>query len=78
MPPHIGAAPVFGMALYSAKALLAGRAGDVWGLVTENLESNCQKLVSGSRFCAVASRTAPPERRLLAIVKIPFKNARHR
>jgi pyruvate dehydrogenase (quinone) len=37
MPPHIEAAPVFGMALYSAKALLAGRAGDVWELVTENL-----------------------------------------
>ena len=27
MPPHIEAAPVFGMALYSAKAVLAGRAG---------------------------------------------------
>src|SRR6202041_2343385 len=26
MPPHIEAAPVFGMALYSAKAVLAGRA----------------------------------------------------
>ena len=37
MPPHIEAAQVFGMALYSAKALLAGRAGDVWELVTENL-----------------------------------------
>jgi pyruvate dehydrogenase (quinone) len=37
MPPHIEAAPVFGMALYSAKAVLAGRAGDVWELVTENL-----------------------------------------
>jgi pyruvate dehydrogenase (quinone) len=37
MPPHIEAAPVFGMPLYSAKAVLAGRAGDVWELVTENL-----------------------------------------
>jgi pyruvate dehydrogenase (quinone) len=37
MPPHIEPAPVFGMALYSAKAVLAGRAGDVWELVTENL-----------------------------------------
>jgi len=37
MPPHIEAAPVFGMALYSAKALLSGRATDVWELVTENL-----------------------------------------
>ncbi|MBV8591144.1 MAG: ubiquinone-dependent pyruvate dehydrogenase [Acetobacteraceae bacterium] len=37
MPPHIEAGPLFGMALYSAKAVLAGRAGDVWELVTENL-----------------------------------------
>lgn len=37
MPLHIEAAPVFGMALYSAKALLSGRASDVWELVTENL-----------------------------------------
>jgi pyruvate dehydrogenase (quinone) len=36
MPPHIEAAPVFGMALYSAKAVLAGRADDVWELVTDN------------------------------------------
>jgi hypothetical protein len=28
---------VFGTALYSAKAMLGGRAGDVWDLVTENL-----------------------------------------
>jgi hypothetical protein len=26
----------FGMALYSAEALLGGRASDVWELVTEN------------------------------------------
>ncbi|MBI3198316.1 MAG: ubiquinone-dependent pyruvate dehydrogenase [Rhodospirillales bacterium] len=37
MPPFIGAQQVFGTALYSAKALLDGRAGDVWDLVTENL-----------------------------------------
>jgi pyruvate dehydrogenase (quinone) len=37
MPSHIEAAEVFGMTLYSAKAVLAGRAGDVWELVTENL-----------------------------------------
>ena len=37
MPPHIEAAPVFCMALYCAKAVLAGYAGDVWELVTENL-----------------------------------------
>ena len=36
MPPHIEAAPVFG-ALYSAKAILAGRAGNVRDLGTENL-----------------------------------------
>jgi hypothetical protein len=30
-------APMFGMALYSAKAILSGRASDVWELVTENL-----------------------------------------
>jgi pyruvate dehydrogenase (quinone) len=37
MPPKLEAAPVFGMALYSAKAVLGGRASDVWELVTENL-----------------------------------------
>ena len=37
MPSHLEIAPVFGMTLYSAKAVLSGRAGDVWELVTENL-----------------------------------------
>jgi pyruvate dehydrogenase (quinone) len=37
MPPKIEIAQVFGTALYSAKAILAGRAGDVWELVTDNL-----------------------------------------
>ena len=37
MPPHIDAKNVFGTALYSTKAFLGGRAGDVWDLVTENL-----------------------------------------
>jgi pyruvate dehydrogenase (quinone) len=37
MPPFIGAEQAFGTALYSAKAMLGGRAGDVWDLVTENL-----------------------------------------
>jgi pyruvate dehydrogenase (quinone) len=37
MPPKIEFAPVFGMALYSAKAVLAGRAEDVWELVADNL-----------------------------------------
>ncbi len=37
MPPVVGAEQVFGTALYSAKAMLGGRAGDVWDLVTENL-----------------------------------------
>jgi pyruvate dehydrogenase (quinone) len=37
MPPKLEVAPVFGMALYSAKAVLSGRAGDVWELITDNL-----------------------------------------
>jgi len=37
MPPHVEVGQVFGTALYSAKALLGGRGGDVWDLVTENL-----------------------------------------
>jgi pyruvate dehydrogenase (quinone) len=37
IPPKIEMAQVYGTALYSAKALLAGRAGDVWELVSENL-----------------------------------------
>jgi len=37
MPPKVELAQVFGTALYSAKAVLAGRAGDVWELVTDNL-----------------------------------------
>jgi pyruvate dehydrogenase (quinone) len=37
MPPVVGAEQVFGTAIYSAKAMLGGRAGDVWDLVTENL-----------------------------------------
>ncbi|MGA7384643.1 MAG: thiamine pyrophosphate-dependent enzyme [Methylocella sp.] len=36
MPPKVELAQVFGTALYSAKAVLAGRAGDVWELVTDN------------------------------------------
>lgn len=37
VPSHVEAGAVFGMALYSAKALLGGRSGDVWDLVTENM-----------------------------------------
>src|SRR5277367_1330330 len=37
MPPKVELAQVFGTALYSAKAVLAGRAGDVWELVADNL-----------------------------------------
>jgi len=37
MPPTVGAEQVFGTALYSAKALLGGHAGDVWDLVKENI-----------------------------------------
>ncbi len=36
MPPKVELAQVFGTALYSAKAALAGRAGDLWELVTDN------------------------------------------
>jgi pyruvate dehydrogenase (quinone) len=36
MPPKIDMAQLFGTALYSAKAVLAGRAGDVWELVSDN------------------------------------------
>jgi pyruvate dehydrogenase (quinone) len=36
-PPTVQAAHIFGTGLYSAKAVLGGRAGDVWDLVTENL-----------------------------------------
>jgi pyruvate dehydrogenase (quinone) len=37
IPPKIEIAQVFGTALYSAKAVLSGRTGDVWELVTDNL-----------------------------------------
>jgi pyruvate dehydrogenase (quinone) len=37
MPAHIEIGPAFGMALYSAKAILSGHGDDVWELVTENL-----------------------------------------
>lgn len=37
MPSHIEPGQVFGTALYSAKALLGGRAGDVWDLALDNL-----------------------------------------
>jgi pyruvate dehydrogenase (quinone) len=36
IPAKIEAAQLFGTALYSAKAVLDGRAGDVWELVTDN------------------------------------------
>jgi pyruvate dehydrogenase (quinone) len=35
-PPKIELAQVFGTALYSAKAMLSGRADDVWELLTDN------------------------------------------
>jgi pyruvate dehydrogenase (quinone) len=37
MPPKIELSAVFGTALYSAKAVLAGRVGDVWELVTDSI-----------------------------------------
>jgi pyruvate dehydrogenase (quinone) len=36
MPPQVEASQVFGMALYSAKAMLSGRAGDVVDLLKSN------------------------------------------
>jgi pyruvate dehydrogenase (quinone) len=39
MPPKIAASQVFGTALYSAKALIGGRGGDVLSLIKENLLS---------------------------------------
>ena len=36
MPPKIELVQVFGTALYSAKAVLSGRADDVWELLTDN------------------------------------------
>ncbi len=36
MPPYIEASAVMGMALYSAKAVLAGRGGDVLEMIEEN------------------------------------------
>ncbi|CAN5916445.1 thiamine pyrophosphate-binding protein [soil metagenome] len=37
MPPFIGVPQAMGTALYSARAILGGHAGDVWDLVKENL-----------------------------------------
>jgi pyruvate dehydrogenase (quinone) len=37
LPPKIEFAQVFGTALYSAKAVLSGRGGEVWELISENL-----------------------------------------
>jgi pyruvate dehydrogenase (quinone) len=39
MPPKVEASQIFGTALYSAKALLGGRGGDVLSLIKENLLS---------------------------------------
>jgi pyruvate dehydrogenase (quinone) len=36
MPPFMQAEPAIGMALYSARAILHGRGGDVWEMVKEN------------------------------------------
>jgi len=37
MPSHVEPGQIFGTALYSAKAILGGRGGDVWDLVVDNL-----------------------------------------
>jgi thiamine pyrophosphate-dependent acetolactate synthase large subunit-like protein len=36
MPPFMQVEPAVGMALYSARAILHGRGGDVWEMVREN------------------------------------------
>ena len=36
VPPFVAAEPVIGMALYSTRAILHGRGGDVWEMVKEN------------------------------------------
>jgi pyruvate dehydrogenase (quinone) len=36
MPPFMQVEPTIGMALYSARAILHGRGGDVWEMVKEN------------------------------------------
>jgi pyruvate dehydrogenase (quinone) len=36
MPPFIAMEPAIGMALYTAKAVLHGKGGDVWEMVREN------------------------------------------
>jgi pyruvate dehydrogenase (quinone) len=36
MPPFMAAEPAVGMALYSTRAILHGRGGDVWEMVKEN------------------------------------------
>jgi len=36
MPPFMQVEPAIGMALYSARAILHGRGGDVWEMVKEN------------------------------------------
>jgi pyruvate dehydrogenase (quinone) len=36
MPPFVEVAPAVGMALYSTRAVLHGRGGDVWEMVKEN------------------------------------------
>ena len=36
VPPFVAAEPVIGMALYSTRAILHGRRGDVWEMVKEN------------------------------------------
>ena len=39
MPPFMQVEPAIGMALYSTRAILHGRGGDVWEMVRENVLS---------------------------------------
>jgi pyruvate dehydrogenase (quinone) len=36
MPPFVAVEPAIAMALYTTRAVLHGRAGDVWEMVKEN------------------------------------------
>ena len=45
MPPFMAAAPTVGMALYSARAVLHGRGGDVWEMVEGKLPLTWRRLV---------------------------------
>ena len=64
MPPFVGPQQVFGTALYSAKAILGGRAGDVWDLVSGESVSPSSPASLGRK--GVSFRPRPERRHVLA------------